>query len=75
METHRNAQASVDKITKPRCREAVAAAVWVSEVNIVKDQGQMVSQEHEQVTVEEGGDKSGAQVKLNRQSGVAAWWP
>lgn len=53
------------KITKPRCREAVAAAVWVSEVNIVKDQGQMVSHEHEQVTVEEGGDKSGAQVKLN----------
>lgn len=75
MEADRNAQASVDKIAKPRCREATAAAVWASEVNIVKDQGQTVSQEHEQVAVEEGGDKSGAQVKLNRQSGVAAWWP
>lgn len=47
----------------------------MSEVTTVKDQGQTASQEHEQVAVEEGCDGSGAQVKLNRQSGVAACGP
>lgn len=52
-ETDRDTQVSVDKITKPRCQEAEAAALMSITVRVVKDQAQTALQEDEQVSVEE----------------------
>lgn len=53
-ETDRDTQVSVDKITKPSCEEAEAAAVMSITVIVVEDQGQTALQEEGQVSVEEG---------------------
>lgn len=44
-ETDRDTQVSVDKITKPSCKEAEAAAVMSITVIVVEDQGQTALQE------------------------------